>query len=388
MIKREFLKKIHDFVMLHRGLTCAAIILFAIFLAVLMMVFRPKAKRKPQPKMKVMVNVREVKPENYRVQLFAMGQVKAKREIKLFPQISGKVSKISEAYDEGSLVKEGDVLLEIEQADYRSRFDLAKAAYEKEEGRQGVAKQEYAFLKEQVSEGNTPDAYLALRGPELKTAKANLDIAALNLERTVIRAPYDAIVLNKSVDLGQYITPQTLIAELKSSDVFRIEALLPVSKLKWLEGYASDTAIGNTFVLQVNNGETVMNREGSVIRVLDTLKSKSHMGRVLIEVKNPLVPSEKNPNPLFLESFVDVVIDGREINNVYRISRSSLRAGDMIWFEDRMKLGIKQVDVVYRDKRYVYFFDKSPSIKLITNDIATPVGGIELKIIGDENESK
>lgn len=388
MIKKEFMKKIHDLIMKHRGLTCVIIILSAIFIGFLMMVFRPKAKRKPQPKMKAIVRLAEIKPADYRLKVMAMGQVKAKRSINLFPQVSGKVIKIGSGYDEGALLKKDEIILEIEKADYQSKFDLARAAYEKEEGRQDVARQEYDFLKKQVEEDARPDSYLALRGPQLKEAKANLDMAKLNLERTVVRAPFDAIVLNKKVDLGQYITTQTMIAELKSSDVFRIEALVPVSKLKWLEGYADDHFIGKAFVRQSELQQDVVSREGSVVRVLDALQNKSHMGRVIIEVKDPLIPSEKNSNPLFLESFVNVEIEGKKINNVYRIARKNLHAGDRIWFENDMKLGVKKVNVIYSDKKYVYFSDIASSIKLIVNDIATPVEGIELKIMGKKNESK
>lgn len=382
MIKREFFKKIHDFVLLHRGITCVALILLSFLIAFMLVAFKPRAKKKPYTKMKVRVSVVEIKKDKYRVELFAMGEVKAKREIKLFPQISGKVSKINPAYDEGALVKKGDVLLEIENADYKSKFDLAKASYEKEEGLQGVAKQEYDFITTQVQNNNQPNSYLALRGPELKQAKANLDMAKLNLDRTVIAAPFDAIVLNKSVDLGQYITPQTMIAELKSSDVFRIEALIPVSKLKWLAGYEKDPLVGKALVYHSSSGK----RSGEVIRVLDALKNKSHMGRVLIEINNPLESTKESSNPLFLESFVDVEISGIEISDVYRIERSCLHPGDIVWFEDNLKLGIKKVNVVYRDKNYVYFKDEDSSIKLIVSNIATPVPGIELKVMGEKNE--
>lgn len=385
MNKREIFKKIHDLVLAHRGLTCVVIIALAFVLAVLMIILKPRAKRKPIPKMQARVFVNEIKPNDYRVKISAMGEVKAKREVKLFPQVAGKVVKISDAFDEGSIVKKGDILLEIEKDDYQMKLDLAEAKYEKELGRQSVAKQEYEFVKTQVAQKQKVDSYLALRGPELKEAKANLETAKLNLARTVIVAPFDALILNKNVDLGQHINAQTMIAEAYSSDVFRIEALIPVSKLKWFEGYVNDENIGKAYVVETEGNDTVK-RDANLIRVLDALKTKSHMGRVLLEVNNPLVPTEKNPNPLFLGSFVKADIFGKNLKNVYRIARSNLHHGDVIWFNDDMTLGVRKVNVVYLDKEYVYFRDDSSSIRLITSDIATPIEGLQLNIVGAKNE--
>lgn len=385
MNAQKHVSRIYRLMLAHRGLSCAAIVLAAFFIAVLMMVFRPRAVRKPLERTKMRAVVEVITPKDYRVDILAMGEVMAKREINLFPQVSGQVVKIAEGFDEGTLVRAGDVLLEIEKADYQMQFDMAEANYEKELGRQSVAKKEYDYIRTKVADKKQTDSYLALRGPELKTAKANLETARLNLMRTVVKAPFDALVLDKSVDVGQQINTQTMLAKLYSSDVFRIEASVPVNKLKWLKGYADDKEIGKAYIYKTE-GEDTIKREAEVVRVLSALQNNSYMGQIILEIKNPLDTVGQNSSPLFLGSYVNISIAGKILKDAYRIPRKNMHQGDVLWFDNKGKLGIRKLDIIYRDRDYVYFKDTDTNIRLITNNITTPYPGVDLKVVEGENE--
>ena len=83
---------------------------------------------------------------------------------------------------------------------------------------------------------------LALRIPHLNASKAALlppkqksNAAQLDLKRTTQRAPFNALVRECYVDLGEQVNPQVPLALLTSTDRYHIEASVPIDRLKWIQ---------------------------------------------------------------------------------------------------------------------------------------------------------
>ena len=117
-------------------------------------------------------------------------------------------------------------MLALEDNDYQFALLRAKAKVAEaeqylalEKGKVRQAQREWKDL------GNEEANQLFLRKPQmasaaaaLSAAKAGLDEAQLNLIRTRIYAPFQGRIANKQVDVGQYITPGTVIAKVYSTD--------------------------------------------------------------------------------------------------------------------------------------------------------------------------
>ena len=92
------------------------------------------------------------------------GTVQPRQEISLTPQVSGRVTKISDRFIAGGFFHQGDVLFEIEDADYRLAVDRARAALAKAEyeltamqGQARIARQEWERL--QLGNGEQPNPW-------------------------------------------------------------------------------------------------------------------------------------------------------------------------------------------------------------------------------------
>lgn len=188
------------------------------------------ARDKPAPQVplvQVIVSRMETLPAHVR----ATGNVEAARELNLIPEVSGRVTYVSPNLVTGGRVKKGETLVRIDGSTYalqareqQSQVRKAESDLKLEHGRQEIAKQEW----ELIGDGRpASEADLPLRKPQLDSAKWNLDAAEsslkrarLNLSRTSIRAPMDAVVVSEQVERGQVVAPGFQIGSLMGVEQF------------------------------------------------------------------------------------------------------------------------------------------------------------------------
>ena len=86
--------------------------------------------------------------------------------------------------------------------------------------------------------------------------------------------------------------------------------------------------------------------------------------------------------PLLIGEYVRIEIDGRQLDNVYRIPRTALRGDDRIWVATSDgKLKIRDIDILWRDAQTVLFRDGlEPGDRLIVSELATPIDGMPVQI--------
>jgi RND family efflux transporter MFP subunit len=361
----------------------------------------PKARKRPPAKMSSVVRVKKVHPSTHKLLISAMGTVIPARQIKLKSRVSGEVIETDPEFVVGGLLPKGTKALQIDPEDYklalaRKQSQVADASFELkiELGRQDVAKREWELLNN-GGPSNNKDIALALRKPHLNKAKADLNAAkaelkqaGLNLSRTTIRAPFNAIVRTKNIELGSQVSPQDQLAELVETDEYWIMVSIPVDRLKWISLPKDISDTGAKVRIKYRKGNT---REGYVVRLLGDLETKGRMARVIVSVIDPL--DLKNPSkkraPLLIGEYVHLEIEGQELNNVTRIPRTALRENNHIWVAGNdKKLRIKTVEVVWKDTKTVFLRNGlQPDDRLIVSDLSAPVNGMPLKIVGSNKET-
>ncbi|MCK4535341.1 MAG: hypothetical protein KAT81_07370, partial [Syntrophobacterales bacterium] len=160
------------------------------------------------------------------------GTVRPLREIDLVPQVGGKIVHISSSLVNGGEFDKGDPLISINPIDYELAVTLAKAKVRNSESNLKiiqeealVAREEWRFHYSNNSHTGKEAPPLVAKEPQLAAAHARLDAdradlkkAFLNLERTVLKAPFNGRVSKKSVDIGQYVTPGQTLARLFSTE--------------------------------------------------------------------------------------------------------------------------------------------------------------------------
>lgn len=362
----------------------------------------PRTKKRPPVKLSPIVLIQTVKPSSYQIIVTAMGTVIPAREVVLKSRVSGEIVEIHPEFTEGGFLKKDMRIIQIDPQDYelalarkRSTVTDAEYALKLELGHQAVAKREWELLN-QGKAALDMEKELALRQPhldkvraDLSAAEAELKAAMLDLERTHITLPFNAMVRSKSVDRGSQVTPQEPLAELVGTDAYRVQASLTVDRLEWIDVPVQTGDHGSKAQIIYGRGNEC---SGKVIRLLGDLAAEGRMARILVEVADPLGLNSSNQNrtPLLIGEYVRVKILGRKLDNVFQIPRTALKDNSSIWIVgENQTLEIREVRAVWRDADVVLLKDGlKPGERLIVSDLPAPVEGMTVRVEPLKSEMK
>ncbi len=356
---------------------------------------RPTPERQKPRQEAVLVNTLPVALAERQVIVHAMGTVIPAVRIQLAARVSGQITEVSTNFVPGGIIKNNAKILQVDRDDYdlaleQQESNLVKAESEVriEMGQQAVAKSEYELLTETIE---APDLELLLRKPQLAAKEAAVSIAEsavekakLDLERTAITAPFNAVVLTRSVEKGAYVSPGSGLATLAGTDAYWIEVSVPLNELPWITLPGSEDEQGS--LARIYNpaawGEASY-RHGYVTKVLPDLEPQGRMARVLITVEDPLNlhAEDAAEQILLLDSFVRVLIEGKTIPGIASISRTHLHEGNTVWImTPENTLDIRPVSVTWSSQEEVYISgDILDGEALVTTDLASPVEGMLLR---------
>jgi len=341
----------------------------------------------------MLVEVTAVEAGTFRPVIEAMGTVRPAREVMLRPRISGEVIEMASEFVPGGEVGQDDVLLRLDDADYRialeqrqSELQQAIAELEIERGRQQIAENDYRQLNKDLQPENRA---LVLREPQLKSteagvraARAAVERAQLDLDRTTVRAPFHAQVLTRDVNLGSQVSSGSELARLVGVDTYWVETTIPLDRLRWLT-FSEQTATASPVAIRHRTAWPAgQQREGYLYRLIGELEDDTRMARVLVAVDDPLGRTANADLPsLIIGSFVECRIHGRPIEDVVRIPRDLVRKGDTVWLMRDGRLAIQPVDIDFQDAEFAYVSDGlNADDQVVTTSLATVKEGIPLRL--------
>ena len=162
----------------------------------------------------------EMVPSQLREKINLPGVVKPWIALQVVAEVQGKI--VTKKVTEGQRVKKGHILAEIDSRDYRNAYASAQASYNLAAAQEKRLKR---LFKDNVTTRSQLDEVVAT----LKTSKAAMDNAALNLERCTIKAPMDGVVNQLYIDVGQYLNSADPVAELLQIDRVKVQVGIPES---------------------------------------------------------------------------------------------------------------------------------------------------------------
>lgn len=318
----------------------------------------------PEPR-RPLVDVIVAAPSDHSISVRTQGTVEPVRRVGLVAQVSGKVESVSDRFLDGRFFSAGDILLELEKADYefaiaRARAQEAAAAQRvaEERGRNLQAQREWRDL------GTTEANDLFLRKPQLRAAEASLaaaqaDVAAaeLALQRTTVRAPFDGRLEKKSVDLGQFVAPGTVLAQIYATD--RVEVHLPISdsQLALLELPLFETAVETypDVMLSTRFGGKRWQWQGQIARVEASIDRDSRVTFAIAEVANPFSHTGSQRPPLTPGLFVEASISGKPIQQSVELPATALRGDNTVLLvNENSRLERFPVELLRREQDLVW----------------------------------
>ncbi|AKP50693.1 efflux RND transporter periplasmic adaptor subunit [Cyclobacterium amurskyense] len=195
------------------------------------------------------VEVIELKEENLETSLNITGTLIPNEIVNLRPEVAGLVEKIT--FQEGQFVRKGTPLLYLNDDELKAQYDrleYTKKLYESQESRQ-----KQLLTKEAISQ----EEYDIVLN-QYNTNLADLRLIEAQLNKTVIKAPFDGELGFRQISEGSVIGTSDLIATIVNVDPIKIEFSIP-------ERYSDEIKLGSViyFRSNVNNDEA----EGKVYAI-------------------------------------------------------------------------------------------------------------------------
>ncbi|WP_250460948.1 efflux RND transporter periplasmic adaptor subunit [Microbulbifer litoralis] len=354
---------------------------------------KPTLHRGPHTAPAPTVTVTEAEVGQFPLTVTALGQVQARESVELQPQVDGRVEWLDYDLGPGSILDGGQLLLRIEKEPFelalqgaRSTLAESRAGLQQEQGQRAVAREEYELLGTSLPE---VDRALVLREPQLAAAQAQVDaaeadvkLARRDLRLTEIRAPFNALLVSRSVDVGDRVAPGTAIYTLAGADRFQIEVEVPAGQLQRLDQGDTEVQIHGS---QWPDG---VFRRGEFVRVIPVLEEQGRLARVLVELPDPLSRDKPGQPQLLLNDLARVELTGRTEQERVRVPLTAVQDGDRVWVVEDGGIRIQPVKIDYLSGDYAVIAEGlGGGETLVTTRLTTVTEGMPVKVAGAETDA-
>ena len=295
----------------------------------------------------------------YQASLSGYGSAESHYELALTARVGGVVESLSASFESGELIKKGSLLAQLENSSYLAAVAAAE---------QSVADAKVTLLEEEreVEQAQTewkaaglsgdPDSPLLLREPQLaaaraalKNAEAELVSARKELQWTRLTAPFDALVVTRDLMPGAYVSAGGAVATLYSTD--KVEIAVALSEREWAMLPSEAEMQKQHWPVVLTSVESRGQWQGYVSRVEKHLDEETRQRSLIVAVDAPL---QQTP-ALQPGTFVKMTIEGKPVDNVWKLPTSALSQRGYIWYlNEQQQLQSQLADVLFSDARSIY----------------------------------
>ncbi|EGG99425.1 Membrane-fusion protein [gamma proteobacterium IMCC2047] len=305
----------------------------------------------------------------------------------MVPQVAGKVVRISPNFRNGGFFEAGELLLEIDDRDYRARVNSARANLI--ESRQLLI-QEQAQVKQAKDDwvrlgnrGQPPT--LVSREPQLKAAQAKvlaaeaqLDTAQANLERTRIVAPYAGRMLEKKVDVGQVVNANSAIASIYAVDTVEVRLPLKNRDLAYIDlpeilrvnKDRQQTLPAVELISELGKSE---HWQGKIVRTEGAIDAASQQLYVIAQIDDPYGETARDRQPLKIGQYVRAEISGRRLKQALVIPNNAIYQGSYVYLVEQGTLRRRNIDIAWQNDNQVLIKKGLKAGELL---VLTPLGQV------------
>ncbi|MEF1310578.1 efflux RND transporter periplasmic adaptor subunit [Vibrio mytili] len=350
----------------------------------------PKKESTKEPVVEPTVQASSLFPTNHNVVITSYGELVPFEKTQLSTQVSGEVISWHANFVTGGIVKRGEVLFTIESDNYEAAvlqaeaaLASARAALIEEQAKAEVAKRQ----AKQMSDKQVTDLYL--RKPQLlsaqaqvKSALASLKRARRDLENCKVVAPYDALVVERDIGVGQFVTAGSRVATINNIEVAEVH--VPIAGF---DSVFLPESIDDLHATVTQQGVLSTTRDGKVVRDLGMIDSATRMINMVIQVADPYGIETKKP-PIKFGSYVEVSFTGKELKHIYRLPQELVKNRTVWVVTDDNKLQPRTVTVLRAEGAFMLVKDGLElNDKLVLTLPEYPQKGMAVKIAKKNDNS-
>ncbi len=348
----------------------------------------------------VAVRVIEVAAEPVRLFVESQGKVQAARTVNLSTPVAGTVDWISPKLEAGGYAAEGEPLLRLESSDYEIALARSEAALEQALAEEAHARAEFERLRElggrrlasesQIQNAERLANVTAARISEIET---QLRQARLDLERTELAAPFDAVVQSRRVELGQYANRAENVAVLYGANEVEVRLPLAIRQLGYLDvpldfrGELEREAAPAVRLEGMYGGKRHF-WTGRLVRAEAAIDPDSNSVQAIVRVTQPGAQavgnskeSAKDTIPLPIGLFVEAAISGREIDDIIALPRAVIRNNNQVLVVDaENKMRYREVEIFrFEEERVLISGGLRPGEIVCVSPIQAVVDGMSVQ---------
>ena len=332
------------------------VLILGIGLAVLITLTPPETTPEPYEPLATTVRVTRAKVQSEYLAISSQGTVQPRSQSELIPEVSGRAVWISPSLVGGGSFRMDDVLLRIDDADYRSTVVRSEAAVSRAEVEYEFARDELQRMqslrdKQLASQQQLDNSRRAARVAEanLSEGRAALEQARRDLARTELRAPFDGLVRSEQVDLGQFLSRGQSIGTIYATDFVEVRLPIAADQLGFLGLPVSTRGqipkdLQPPVTVAADFGNTRLLWEGELVRLEAEIDERS---RMVYGVARLRMDDSRESAILPVGMFVQAEIRGRQVEDIIRLPRSAMRDNDQVMVVDADNhLHFRQVSIL------------------------------------------
>jgi RND family efflux transporter MFP subunit len=319
----------------------------------------------------VSVRVAEVNLESVDLIVGSQGKVQAAQTVSLSAPVAGPVEWISPSMEAGGYVEAGQALLRLDAADFETALERSRANLQQAQAESEFADTELARMRELAEQRLASDSQLQdaqrranVNKARLIDAQASYEQAQLDLDRTEIRAPFNAVIQSRDVELGQYVNRAQAVALLYGADEVEVRVPLAIRQLGFLKvplgqrGEIPPERAPDVLLTGLYGGQKY-NWPGKLVRIEASIDPNSNTVQTIIRVSQPSTDNETGVDgfrsiPLPIGLYVEADIQGRTVENIISLPRSVIRNNNQVLIVDaENKMYYREVEIFRLEEQQV-----------------------------------
>lgn len=166
----------------------------------------------------VNVEVFPIEQRDLRDSVTIVGSLAPNESVELRPEVSGRIEQIH--FREGAHVEEGQILVQLDDAEVRAQLAAARAGY-------SLAKSSLQRVQQLVESATQTEAELDRARSEYERAVAEVELLEVRLARMTLRAPFSGTVGLRRVSPGDFVSQATLITTIEDVSRLKVEFEVP-----------------------------------------------------------------------------------------------------------------------------------------------------------------
>lgn len=417
-----------------------------LIIAIALVKLQPKMTHEPGAALVTPVNAIEVKPYTVRPEIIGFGTVEPDILLESKSEVAGKITYVHPQLRNGAILQKDTVIIRIEQEDYqlalqqaqasaasnrakfreiqlqegnlkteltivRKKLNLAKVELSRIESlvkKQSISKSSrdtqqvnVLHLQQEIQKLNnqlkTLPEQLASAKASLASSESIIETQQRNLDRTVIKLPFNARISQRVIDENQYISKGALLFSAQTTDKILIngqftlqhfralakdfrgnEALL---KEAFLSGFSSDTfkQLGLSAKIRLADNDSPF-WQANVERISSQLDPDTRTLGIIVSVDNPyaqIIPGTKPP--LMQGMYTEIILQGKA-KTFYIIPRDALHENEIFIINKQNQLERRPVEnLQVQGEMVLLTTGLQAGEKLIVSDVFPAISGMQVK---------